>query len=325
MCVFASHIKIRSIIVGQLVASVLGFLGLTCAWADSWHASIDRVETLQDEYYQKYKEVAGHIGIGTAFNGLNYSMHRCAIVGRRLGLKDRVSQFEAELPDVNNASAIDLAGAVASLDSWLTAANYYIDSSEIELKLMWNLECAWQPGLADTFFPIEKQDMQNVFFSVQGTDLLVLGDVDQGFYEKFEKIILDNPQIESVSLGSDGGSLSDALKAGMLIRLSGLETSIYANCNSACPLLFFGGTQRTIWQMNMGLGFHQISSAQEAIDLDDDLYRIVADYVDFMGVDSMSVINWMKSSKPEEVTIIVGDDLCDANAATSIYHLCFGS
>lgn len=68
--------------------------------------------------------------------------------------------------------------------------------------------------------------------------------------------------IKSVVLDSPGGSVSDALAMGRLIRDKGLSTSVAAGalCASSCPLVFAGGKER-VAAPNSAVAVHQIYAA----------------------------------------------------------------
>ncbi len=48
-------------------------------------------------------------------------------------------------------------------------------------------------------------------------------------------------------LGSGGGYIDEAMKAGAYIRRKGLDTTLYNNCDSACPLVVMAGVERLNW------------------------------------------------------------------------------
>ena len=72
----------------------------------------------------------------------------------------------------------------------------------------------------------------------------MLGDITAGFAEGLARALAENAKIETVALGSAGGSLVDALKAGRMIRALGLNTTLWSNCYSACTIVFLGGERR---------------------------------------------------------------------------------
>ena len=66
-------------------------------------------------------------------------------------------------------------------------------------------------------------------FVRDGIWLRVLGDIDLGFADRFRTALDANPGVEEIVMGSDGGSVRDALTAGRLIRERGLKTTLGEN------------------------------------------------------------------------------------------------
>ncbi len=71
--------------------------------------------------------------------------------------------------------------------------------------------------------------------------------------------------VKTVVLSSPGGSVSDALAMGRLIRARKLDTKVEANglCASSCPLVFAGGVQR-LAEAGATIGVHQVFAAARA-------------------------------------------------------------
>lgn len=246
-----------------------------------------------------------------------------------LGLGNYVTHLEhmpePELSD--NMSEDDLMGLMhfsRSLSNWVRVAKYLLEKSEDDRKYIWNLNCVGKQGIPDGVY----LELENgaAGFRVSGRDLFVLGDFEPGFFDEFKEAILENPGITRVVLGSGGGSVSDALKPGLLIREQGLETTLSDNCYSACPLVFIGGVQRAIWSPYPKLGFHQIYRGEgEAIAFDHLTYQVVAQYAKEMGVDAYFLISKMRAASPLEMNEPNLEQLCESNIATWIQRRCFGS
>lgn len=71
--------------------------------------------------------------------------------------------------------------------------------------------------------------------------------------------------VETVSLDSPGGSVTDALAIGEAIRKAGFSTSVAGGslCASSCPLVLAGGVQRLASQ-DAAIGVHQIYAMSTA-------------------------------------------------------------
>ncbi|WP_406721032.1 MULTISPECIES: hypothetical protein [Thioclava] len=104
----------------------------------------------------------------------------------------------------------------------------------------------------------------------EGADLTLTGQIAVGdaarITEELRRRAETGQTIRMVSLDSTGGSVSDALEIGEVLRDSGIATSVKdgAICLSACPYLFAGGRTRQV-APNGKLGVHQHSFGTSAI------------------------------------------------------------
>jgi hypothetical protein len=165
-----------------------------------------------------------------------------------------------------------------------------------------------------------------VFYTVRnnGSVIHVLGDIEPGFSKKLEEVLEANPSVDTVALGSGGGSVYEALKAGYLIRSKSLKTTLWNSCYSACPLVFIGGVERTIWSPYPKFGFHQVSISGVAIPLNSKIYRDIGHYGELMGVDATWLLNNMFVASPSSMNAIKGDDvkLCEARIVHWVQRGC---
>lgn len=76
-------------------------------------------------------------------------------------------------------------------------------------------------------------------------DLIMSGDVVSGDIEKFERVLFENPSIDTVVLrNSHGGDIESGYRIGEMIRTKGLSTALSGYCISSCSRMFLGGKQR---------------------------------------------------------------------------------
>ena len=93
-----------------------------------------------------------------------------------------------------------------------------------------------------------------------------VGRIDPGSYVAFEDFITANPDLESLTLHSPGGSVRDAIAMAELIREQGIDTVVarHGYCASSCPLAFSGGVERSapdpVW-----FGVHQVFTSDAEI------------------------------------------------------------
>jgi hypothetical protein len=307
----------------MVIVSFLAQLVASEATATSWEKAIETVSKKAEEYHNYAVDVGGTSWAGTMYNGYKSVDHQCAILGRMLGHNEAIKHIEefAYPPMDARSDPHDLLVFAISLRNWVGAARWAKDANRDQRINVWNLDCVGQFGISSNLFM--KSENPNAEFEVQGKQLHVYGDIDFGFANRFAAVLKVNPSITEVTLGSGGGSVRDALIAGMMIRQRGLDTTIYGNCYSACPLVFIGGKRRVVWAAPYRLGFHQIyTGGGVPIPFDDQLYGLVSQYVAEMGGDSQYVLSWMFSASPSEMYEPEAQELCDAVFATFVQRIC---
>lgn len=290
-------------------------------------AEIVRKERLSDEYWAAANKINDLYHIGTMFNEVDIPQHKCFVLGRLLGHADAVKKLEVTYdPDFTTQTtenAQDLRVMAHSLHNFVFVANRLIELSYEEWVLEWNLDCAGQHGIPASFV---SQDGIASFYLIKGEGkvLQVLGDIEADFSKKLIDALERNPKVEMVALGSGGGSVYEALRAGQYIRAKGLDTMLWNGCYSACPFVFMGGVNRTIWSPYPVLGFHQVSLHGDAASLDSQVYRDIYHYTAQMGMNSHYVLSNMWDAPPEAMKVIEGDDtiLCDAKVTTWVQRGC---
>lgn len=305
-----------------LVLVIFALLSLpTFAAAASWQEAISAVRSnaaLLDER----ADALGYPPLGTAYNEVDAIEHECAILGRMLGKAELIRHLEKEAPP-ETADGQELRIAAQSLENWIVAAENALALSKQQRVQVWNLDCPGHMGIAGTGYILATPGPR-AFYDVteDGSTLRVLGDVELGFADKIRSALDDNPGVTVIALGSAGGIVLEAIDAGSEIRARKLETTLWNNCYSACPLVFLGGTSRTIWSPYPELGFHQMSRDGLAVQLDDPLYALVREYADAMGANSDIVMSFMLSAPPHAMRVPDLFDLCDAKIALWVQRAC---
>lgn len=263
--------------------------------------------------------------IGTAYNEIDAKQHFCYALGTLLGQGNSVRHLDINKNPTIRASNSDDAHALRviaqSLENFIGAAKYSIDLPKEERISEWNLDCAGHFKISSNLLPSNKSTFYHI--KHDGKMLQVLGSIEQGFSTKLKIAIEENPKIKVIALGSGGGLIKEALDAGRYIRSKNLETTLWSNCYSACPLVFLGGKNRTIMSPYPYLGFHKIYTKEGVISNFHPIYREVADYVKSMGASSNYVLGNMLSAEPNQMRIIQeSDDLCKYGVATWIQRVC---
>ncbi|MDF0596391.1 hypothetical protein [Psychromarinibacter halotolerans] len=314
----------------QLVSHVLAIF-LSSAWgglslADTWDDEIAASREKSRIYWDFAISHGAFISAGTFLNELGIPRHTCEVAGRLLGLE----QYTTSLPlfpepqlheDLDEDGLHDLQAYSIWLSNWASVASSLREKSRVELAHIWNLDCLGQFGIPNiAYLSIDEPD---ALFRQNDEYLSVIGEIEDGFFVRFSKWLAENPQTTTVALGSGGGSVSDALRAGRLIRRLGLDTSLASNCYSACPLIFVAGVERRIWSPYPKLGFHQVSSNGRAVPSDHPVYAQVSLYLLDLGVKPSFVLNAMMRAAPSDMHYPELYELCIARAATWIQRRCW--
>ena len=138
--------------------------------------------------------------------------------------------------------------------------------------------------------------------------LLATGTIQPGTAKAFAaEIEKRGSYVKTVVLHSPGGSVTDALEMGRLIRKRGFTTEVEDGhyCASSCPLLFAGGVERRAAEKS-AIGVHQVT----AVGVDgatpangmESVQRISAEcqrYLRDMGIDQLVWIHAMETPKDE--------------------------
>ena len=308
-----------------LLGIILTFLSSSFANAqnDDWETAIVSVEKSAKKYSDHAFKILGSRWVGPANNSIRFDTHRCAILGRMLGHAEAIQHIETfEYPPLDNSiEAFDLLVFSITLDNWVAAARATVKMNSSQRVNIWNLECVGKQGISESIFMESSQP--NATFEINGNTLVVYGGIDSGFFERLKGQLDSALNIEEISLGSGGGSVSDALLAGYEIRRRGLSTTLHGNCFSACPLVFMGGVKRILWASPHRLGFHQIYTGEGIpVSADDPVYALTVKYMDAMGVDSQVVKSWMLSTRPSEMFEPDVATLCPSGVSTFVQRIC---
>lgn len=92
--------------------------------------------------------------------------------------------------------------------------------------------------------------------SADKTTVYINGDLDFIHSEDLINLLKTHGNISTVELDSNGGLVYAARAIALNINKYGLNTHVEKQCNSACPIAFMAGKQRTLGEKG-ALGFHQ--------------------------------------------------------------------
>jgi hypothetical protein len=168
---------------------------------------------------------------------------------------------------------------------------------------------SFRPG-SDRRVPFKKPDgklAEKMTFDLMSEGkLMATGMIAPGTADAFKaEIDKRGGYIRTVVLNSTGGSVSDAIAMGRLIREKKFSTAVENEnlCASSCPLMFAGGVERRAGE-KADIGVHQVFSPTDdpAANNMDQAQRISAGcqkYLVEMGVDPRLWIHAMETPKAE--------------------------
>lgn len=164
------------------------------------------------------------------------------------------------------------------------------------------------------------------FELVGGGRLMATGTITPGVSEAFAaEIGKRGDYVKTVVLNSPGGSVSDALAMGRLIRDKKISTEVEAGklCASSCPLMFVGGLERRAGD-KAAIGVHQVFAASAPDpnvqrDQMSDAQRISARcqrYLGDMGINLQVWVHAMETPK-DRLFVFKPDELKSLNVVTT--------
>jgi hypothetical protein len=156
--------------------------------------------------------------------------------------------------------------------------------------------------------------------------LIAAGTIMPGTAKAFAaEIAKRGSYVKTVVLRSPGGSVTDALAMGRLIREKKFATEVEKGkaCASSCPLVFAGGVDRRAGQ-NAGIGVHQVSalaagplSGADGMQNAQQISAACQKYLRDMGIDLEVWVHAMETPS-EALYYFAPDELITLRLATQI-------
>src|SRR3954467_3533894 len=176
-----------------------------------------------------------------------------------------------------------VAGTIAALAADLATGQGWNSASDLGSSLTETRQAApgfdlpvpsvlapWLPGGDKRLTPLPQPDgamaKPMTFELVGGGRLMATGTITPGISEAFAaEVGKRGDYIKTVVLNSPGGSVTDALAMGRLIREKKFATEVEAGryCASSCPLVFAGGIERRAGEAAI-IGVHQVAPISSA-------------------------------------------------------------
>jgi hypothetical protein len=187
----------------------------------------------------------------------------------------------------------------------------------------------WLPGGDKRLTPLPQPDgamAKPMTFELVGNGwLMATGTITPGISEAFAaEVGRRGDYIKTVVLNSPGGSVTDALAMGRLIRERKFATEVEAGkyCASSCPLMFAGGVERRAGD-KAAIGVHQVAAISSASaaprDEMDVAQRISARCQRYLGDMGISLQVWVHAMETphDKLFIFKPDELKSLNIVTT--------
>jgi hypothetical protein len=226
--------------------------------------------------------------------------------------------------------AADLAGANGWIDTTKPAAEVRRDMPSPDLPdVVPSILAPLAPGGDKRLTPRPQADgamaRPMTFELVGGGRLMATGTITPGISEAFAaEIAKRGDYIKTVVLNSPGGSVTDALAMGRLIRERNFTTEIEAGkyCASSCPLLFAGGSERRVGDKAV-VGVHQVAAVGAASGVPRDEMNVAQNisarcqrYLGDMGVNLQVWVHAMETPH-DKLFVFRPDELKSLNLVTT--------
>ena len=188
----------------------------------------------------------------------------------------------------------------------------------------------WLPGGDKRLTPLPQPDgamaKPMTFELVGGGRLMATGTITPGISEAFAaEVGKRGDYIKTVLLNSPGGSVTDALAMGRLIREKKFATEVEAGkyCASSCPLVLAGGVERRAGD-KAAIGVHQVAAISSASAMPRDemdvAQRISARCQRYLGDMGISLQVWVHAMETphDKLFIFKPDELKSLNIVTTV-------
>jgi hypothetical protein len=229
-----------------------------------------------------------------------------------------------------------LAADLATTNGWISQPDQTLApletrqaSPEFALPSVPSILAPFLPGGDKRLAPLPQPDgamaRPMTFELVGGGRLMATGTITPGISEAFAaEVGKRGDYIKTVVLNSPGGSVTDALAMGRLIRERKFATEVEAGryCASSCPLVFAGGVERRAGD-KAAIGVHQVAaiSSVGAVPRDemDVAQRISARCQRYLGDMGINLQVWVHAMETphDKLFVFKPDELKSLNLVTA--------
>jgi hypothetical protein len=229
------------------------------------------------------------------------------------------------------ALAADLAtgqGWISAPDPTASPAEMRQASPSLDLPVP-SILAPWLPGGDKRLMPLPQPDgamaKPMTFELVGGGRLMATGTITPGISEAFAaEVGKRGDYIKIVVLNSPGGSVTDALAMGRLIRERKFATEVEAGkyCASSCPLVFAGGLERRAGD-KATIGVHQVAAIssvsaapRDEMDVAQRISARCQRYLGDMGINLQAWVHAMETPH-DKLFVFKPDELKSLNLVTT--------
>jgi hypothetical protein len=228
-----------------------------------------------------------------------------------------------------------LAADLATGQGWISASDptsSFVETRQTSPGLdlpVPSILAPWLPGGDKRLAPLPQPDgamAKPMTFELVGNGkLMATGTITPGISEAFAaEVGKRGDYIKTVVLNSPGGSVTDALAMGRLIRERKFATEVEAGkyCASSCPLVFAGGLERRAGD-KAAIGVHQVAAISSASaaprDEMDVAQRISARCQRYLGDMGISLQVWVHAMETphDKLFVFKPDELKSLNLVTT--------
>ena len=230
--------------------------------------------------------------------------------------------------------AVDLGGMngwIANPDDSAAPAEIRQDLPVLNLPgMVPSILAPLMPGSDKRLMPLPQPDgamaRPMTFELVSGGKLMAIGTITPGTSQNFAaELDKRGDYIKTVVLNSPGGSVTDALAMGRIIREKKFATEIEAGkyCASSCPLVFAGGIERRAGEAAI-IGVHQVAlissaasgSPRDEMSVAQNISARCQRYLGDMGVSLQAWVHAMETPR-DKLFVFKPDELKSLNMVTA--------
>ncbi len=228
-----------------------------------------------------------------------------------------------------------LAADLATGQGWITASDptlTFVETRQTspgpDLPVP-SILAPWLPGGDKRLTPLPQPDgamAKPMTFELVGNGrLMATGTITPGISEAFAaEVGKRGDYIKRVVLNSPGGSVTDALAMGRLIREKKFATEVEAGkyCASSCPLVFAGGVERRAGD-KAAIGVHQVAAIssvsaapRDEMDVAQRISARCQRYLGDMGINLQAWVHAMETPH-DKLFVFKPDELKSLNIVTT--------